>query len=179
VIPQPAARRYAEAAHLIAREGGKVDAWSDGLASLAALFGDQQAARIFADSRVPVERKRALIESSLGGADPNVKNLALLLLHRRRTALGPQIAQAFREIVDRERGIAHAVVTSAVPLSDDERRAIEKKLHELAGGEVVMSTEVDEGILGGLVVRIGDRLIDGSTRSRLTALKQRLAGARA
>jgi F-type H+-transporting ATPase subunit delta len=67
-------------------------------------------------------------------------------------------------------------VTSAVPLSADELRDVEQKLKELAGGQVTVRTQVDESILGGLIVRIGDRLIDGSTRSRLTALKQRLEG---
>jgi F-type H+-transporting ATPase subunit delta len=104
--------------------------------------------------------------------------MAILLLRRGRTTLGPQIAQAYQEILDRERGVSHAVVTSAVPLSEGERRAVEEKLRELAGGEVTIETNVDESILGGLVVRIGDRLIDGSTRSRLVALKQRLEGAR-
>jgi len=67
----------------------------------------------------------------------------------------------------------------AVPLSPEETRAVAEKLGEMTGKQVVVSTEVDEGILGGLVVRIGDRLIDGSTRSRLEALRRRLAGARA
>lgn len=178
MIPEPAARRYAEAAHLIAREEGKADAWAEGLASLSALFADERAQRLFADSRVPLEQKRQLVEKALAGADKNVLSLALLLVRRGRTSLGPQIAQAYQEILDREKGISHALVTSAVPLSDGERHAVEAKLHELAGGEVVMSTQVDESILGGLVVRIGDRLIDGSTRSRLMALKRRLAGAR-
>ena len=65
-----------------------------------------------------------------------------------------------------------------VQLSPDDRRVVEQKLREITGGDIILDTEVDEGILGGLVVRIGDRLIDGSTRSRLIALKQRLEGAR-
>ena len=100
-------------------------------------------------------------------------------MRRRRTSLGPQVAEALQELIDRAKGISHATVTSAVPLLPDDKRAVEQKLREITGGEVILDTEVDEGILGGLVVRIGDRLIDGSTRSRLIALKQRLEGARA
>jgi F0F1-type ATP synthase delta subunit len=55
---------------------------------------------------------------------------------------------------------------------------VERRLAEITGGAVTATAEVDESILGGLVVRIGDRLIDGSTKSRLQALKQRLAGAK-
>jgi F-type H+-transporting ATPase subunit delta len=178
VIPEPAARRYAEAAYLLARQDGTADTWLEGLRSIETLFGDPEAEGFFANTRVSAEAKRQLVEKSLAGIDAKVLNLALLLLKRGRTQLGPQIAQAYREILDRERGISHATVTSAVPLSDSERTAVEERLQELAGGPVTVQAEVDEDILGGLVVRIGDRLIDGSTRSRLQALKQRLEGAR-
>lgn len=176
MIPEPAARRYAEAAYLIASESGKGDAWSSGLHAMATLFGDPSAEHFFRREHVPAEAKRQVVEKALAGVDQGVMNLALLLLRRNREGLAPQIAQAYQEILDRARGISHAVVTSAVPLSQDERRDVERKLKELAGGEVTIQTEVNEKILGGLIVRIGDRLIDGSTRSRLQALKQRLAG---
>jgi F-type H+-transporting ATPase subunit delta len=178
MIPEPAARRYAEAAYLMASAEGKEDAWRDGLRSIAALSGDSNAERFFAGSSVSAEAKQQLVEKSLAGLDKDVLNLARLLLHRGRTALGPQIAQAYQEILDHARGISHATVTSAVPLNPDEAAAVQRKLEELTGGIVIIQTEVDESILGGLIVRIGDRLIDGSTRSRLVALKQRLAGAR-
>jgi len=154
------------------------DAWASGLQSVAALFGNSDAERFLANTHVSSEGKRQLIEKALAGVEPKVMSMALLLLRRGRTTLGPQIAQAYQEILDRERGVSHAVVTSAVPLSDSERRAVEDKLREMAGGQVTIETNVDESILGGLIVRIGDRLIDGSTRSRLVALKQRLEGVR-
>jgi F-type H+-transporting ATPase subunit delta len=178
LIVDPAAKRYAEAAYLIAREDGTQDAWVSGLKALASLTGDPDAQRFFEDSRVPIEHKRGLIEKALDGADPNVLKLALLLLRRRRMGLGPMIADAYQEILDREKGIAHAVVTSAVPLSPGEQEAVQRKLVDITGGPVVVRQDVDESIIGGLVVRMGDRLIDGSTRSRLLALKQRLSGAR-
>jgi F-type H+-transporting ATPase subunit delta len=176
VVPEPAARRYAEAAYLIALEAKREDAWRDGLQSIAELFGDPAAQRFFADGSVRAEAKQELVEKSLAGLDKDVLNLARLLLRRGRTALGPQIAQAYQEILDRAKGISQATVTSAVPLNQGELAAVERKLEELTGGAVVVQTAVDENILGGLIVRIGDRLIDGSTRSRLVALKQRVAG---
>jgi len=177
VIRDVAAKRYAEAAYLLARERADEDAWSAGLAAMGALFGDDQAKPLFESALVPPSHKLALVERALAGVEPLVLNLARLLVRRRRTSLGPQIAEAFQELLDRAKGISHATVTSAVPLSPDDRRAVEQKLREMTGGEVILDTEVDQGILGGLVVRIGDRLIDGSTRSRLIALKQRLEGA--
>lgn len=177
MIRDIAAKRYAEGAYLIAREEGTENAWSEGLQSLAALFGDPQAQAMFENTRVPGADKLQLIEKSLEGADQLVTNLARILLRRNRTALGPQIAEAFQELVDEARGVSHATVTSAVPLTEDDVQSVEQRLKEITGGDVVVETEVDERILGGMIVRIGDRLIDGSTKSKLQALKRQLAGA--
>lgn len=178
MIPEPAARRYAEASYQIAREKGSEDAWRVGLQALSALYRDPAAQGFLANSSVLPEQKQQLVERALAGVDQNVLNLALLLLRRRRAQLGPQIAVAYDEILDRAKGVSHAFVTSAVALTDDERRDVERKLREITGGDVILNMSVDESIIGGLVVRIGDRLIDGSTRGRLIALKERLAEAR-
>ncbi len=176
MIREVAATRYAEAAFLIAHEEKKEDAWSVGLAAMAALFGDPPAQAFLTNTRVPVARKLQMVETALSGVDPLVLNLARLLLRRGRTALGPQIAEAYQELADAGRGVSHALVTSAVALSSDDVQAVEKRLGEMTGGQVIVKTEVDESILGGLVVRIGDRLIDGSTRSRLRALRSAIGG---
>jgi F-type H+-transporting ATPase subunit delta len=178
VIRDIAAKRYAEAAYQIARERGSEERWLEGLRLLAALGADPQAQAFLEDARVPAQRKMELVERALAGVDPLVLNLARLLVQRGRAALGPQIAQAFQELWDEERGIAHALVTTAVPLSEEERRAVAHKLSQITGKQVVVETRVDEGIIGGLVARIGDRLIDGSTRSKLLALKRQLEEAR-
>ncbi len=179
MIREVAAKRYAEAAYLLARESRNEEAWSAGLAAMATLFGDPQAQAVLEETRVPPADKLRLVEGALPGVDPLVLNLARLLLRRGRTALGPQIAAAFQELLDEARGISHAVVTTAVPLSEGDVKAVARKLSEITGNEVIVETRVDEGILGGLVARIGDRLIDGSTRSKLLALKRQLQEARA
>lgn len=178
MYPEPAARRYAEAAHLIARQERREDQWRDGLQDIATLFGDPAAQRFFANSGVPVAAKAQLLDRSLAGLPTDILNLARLLLRRQRSRLAPQISQAYQELLDKEKGISHANVVSAVPLTPDELREVQQKVEQMTGGTVIVQTEVDESILGGLIVRIGDRLIDGSTRSRLLALRQRLAGAR-
>jgi F-type H+-transporting ATPase subunit delta len=179
VIREIAARRYAEAAFQIAREQGTEEAWSEGLSLMAAIFSDPEVAAVMQEARISTADKMRLAERALEGVDPLVLNLARLLVHRSRTALAPQIAEALQELVDAERGIAHAVVTTAVPLSEGEATAVAEKLSKIADKQVVVETQVDEGIIGGLVARIGDKLIDGSTRSQLLALKRRLAEARA
>ena len=179
MIREIAARRYAEASFLIAHEQGTEERWSEGLALMAAVFSDPEIVAVMQEARVPGADKMRLAEGALQDVDPLVLNLARLLVHRGRTALAPQIAEAFQELTDAERGIAHAVVTTAVPLSDAETREVAEKLSEISGKQVVVEAQVDEGIIGGLVARIGDKLIDGSTRSHLTALKRRLQEARA
>ena len=172
-----AAKRYAEAAYLIAREDGSEDAWSEGLAAMANLFGDDQAQAYLENSRVPPADKAQLVDSALKGVNPLVLNLARLLMRRGKSAIGPQIREAFQELIDKAKGISHATVTSAVPLSVDDVNAVTQRLRDITGGSVIVDARVDEAILGGLVVRIGDRLIDGSTKSKLVALKRQLAGA--
>ena len=179
MIREIAARRYGEAAFQIARDGGTEERWSEGLSLMAAVFSDSEIAALMQEARISTADKMGLAEKALAGVDPLVLNLARLLVHRGRTALASQIAEAFQELVDAERGIAHALVTTAVPLSDDETRAVAEKLSEISDQQVVVETQVDERIIGGLVARIGDKLIDGSTRSRLLALKRRLREARA
>jgi F-type H+-transporting ATPase subunit delta len=178
VIRDVAAKRYAEAAYLIAQQDGTEEAWFAGLQAMSALFGDEQGQAFMENTRVKPADKLQLIEKSLEGADPLVVNLARILLRRSRTALGPQIAEAFQELVDEAQGISHALVTSAVTLTVEDRSAVQKRLEELTGGPIVLELDVDENILGGIIVRIGDRLIDGSTRSKLQELKRELAGSR-
>lgn len=175
MIEDVAAKRYAEAAYLIAREDGTEDAWLDGLTALAAL-GSEEAQAFLQDSRVSAERKAQLLETTLSSVHPLVLNLGRLLLRRKKTGIGPQIREALQELVDQANGITHATVTSAVPLSPDEVRAVTDRLSAMTGGTVIVRPRIDESILGGLVVQMGDRLIDGSTRSRLQALRRQLAG---
>jgi F-type H+-transporting ATPase subunit delta len=179
VIREIVARRYGEAAFQIARDGGTEERWSEGLSLMAAVFSDSEIAALMQEARISAADKMGLAEKALAGVDPLVLNLARLLVHRGRTALASQIAEAFQELLDAERGIAHALVTTAVPLSDDETRAVADKLSEVSDQQVVVETQVDERIIGGLIARIGDKLIDGSTRSQLMALKRRLREARA
>lgn len=175
MIRDVAAKRYAEAAYLIAREDGTEQAWLEGLTALSAL-SSEEAQAFLQNSRVSPQRKAEMLEKALQGVDPLVLNLGRLLLRRKKTGIAAQIKEAFQELVDQASGITHATVISAVPLSDDELKAVTDKLAQMTGGRVIVEPRVDESILGGLVVKMGDRLIDGSTRSRLQALKRQLAG---
>ena len=127
MIQDVAAKRYAEAAYLIARQDGTEAVWLEGLTALAGL-GTEEAQVFLQDSQVPAQRKAELLESALKGVDPLVLNLARLLLRRKKTGIAPQIREAFQGLLDEANGISHATVTSAVPLSGDELKAVTDKL---------------------------------------------------
>lgn len=176
------AKRYAEAVFSIAAESGSLVAWSGDLRTVADFAGEADVARLLASARMPRAEKLRLLQAGLAGqVSPLAMNLVRLLTERGKLGLARQIQAAFQEMADARAGIAHATVTTAVPLSDEERAAVAAKLSELSGKRVDVTPVVDPAIIGGIIARIGDELIDASTRTRLVALKRRIeagAGAR-
>ncbi len=175
---ETAARRYAEAAFEIAREHEAFDEWSASLHALAGALEERDVARVLESTRVPEAEKERLLAAAAGdGVVPLAWNLGRLLIRKQRVDLLPDIADLFDELVNEARGIVRARVTTAVALDDQERQRVEQRLSTITGKRVVVQEQVDPAILGGMVARIGDRLIDGSTRSRLLALRKSLEGA--
>ena len=171
-----AAKRYAQAAFDIAREKDELDRWVEDLRVIADLAAQPGVTEVLASSRVPFEGKERLLRSGLADVSPLALNLARLLVQKGRIALAQQVREEYQRLLDEHRGMSHAVVFTAVPLSADEERAVAQRLRELTGKEIVLERQVEPEILGGLVARVGDRLIDGSTRTRLLELRRQLAG---
>ena len=174
-----AAKRYAQAAFDIAREKGEFDRWVEDLQAIVDLVALPGVLDVLASSRVPSAVKVRILRSGLADTSPLASNLAHLLVDKGRIGLAEQVRDEYLRLLDEHRGVAKAVVITAVPLSDDEGRAVVQRLKELTGKEIVLEARVEPEILGGLVARVGDRLIDGSTRSQLLDLRNRLAGDRA
>ena len=176
MLRDPAAKRYAQAAFELARDRNELDAWERDLGSLADALASPEALAFVSSRQLKAEAKLEFLRRASGEPAPLVWNLVRLLSTKGRLALLPQIVEQFQELLDEHRGIAHAAVATAVPLSDDERQALSRRLSELTGKQVLVEVHEVPEILGGLIARIGDRLIDGSTRSKLIALKRQLAG---
>lgn len=171
------ARRYAEAAFGIAVDSDALTGWSADLRTIADFAGEPDVAGIVRSGKVPRPDKLRLLEAGLSTTiSPLAMNLVRVLNDRNKLTLARGIQTAFQEMVDQRLGIAHATVTTAVPLSDEERNAIAAKLSSMTGKQVDVTAVVDESIIAGVIARIGDQLIDGSTRTRLIALKRRLEG---
>ncbi len=169
------AKRYAEAIFDIAKSHNSFDRWLADLAAIVDLQSNEQIDRVLSSPAVDFSVKETVVAKTLPDLTPQARNLVNLLLRRGRFGMAPQIAIHYRRMVNDYRGIATAQVTSAVALSDGELGAVAARLSTMTGRKVVVEPEVDPSIMGGIVARIGDQLIDASVRGRLEALKKRLA----
>lgn len=175
----PAARRYADAVFGIASDSGDAgafDRWLSDLDDVAQLFAEPTVRGFLVSTRVTQTQKDDVLDQALSELQADARNLAKLLVRKRRVALADQIGDAFRARLNAQRGIADATVTTAVPLTDEARSAVEDAVRRYTGADTVaLSEAVDSEIIGGAVVQIGDRIIDGSVRTRLSTLRRSLA----
>ena len=170
-------RRYAEALFDLARDRGTLDAWAAELARLAELGNNPEAARLLATPGGDAAAKRRVIDAIAGPLSPEVGRLVDLLLESQRGHLFPALADAFVDRVREHRGILRADITTAVPLSDTDRAMVASRLRGHFGKEIELHSQIDAEILGGVVARVGDQLLDGSLRGSLERLRQRLTTA--
>ncbi|HLI51738.1 MAG TPA: ATP synthase F1 subunit delta [Thermomicrobiaceae bacterium] len=170
-----AAKRYAQAAFDIAKQQNELDRWERDLNQLSQALTGDAVAEFFENPVVPVAAKQEAIEKALPNPDQRyVRNLALLLLERGRLGQLPDVVSDFHSLVLQERGIAIAGVTTAVPLTEKEQSELRDRLSKMVGKTIELRPSVDPNIIGGLVVRIGDNLIDGSIRTQLSQLRNQM-----
>ncbi len=175
------AGRYAQAAFDLAREDGALDRIEADVEALdQALAGSPDLRALIAS---PVysreEQGRAIGAVALRmGLTPTMSNLLQLMAQKRRLFALPQLVRALRGLLARARGEVAAEVVSAQPLNPDQQARLERTLSEVEGRRVKVSTRVDPSLIGGLVVRLGSRMIDTSVRSKLGRLQTLMKEAR-
>jgi F-type H+-transporting ATPase subunit delta len=175
------ARNYAETLLELARRAGDLQAWGQAVDDVAGAMQTDRTLRLFLESpRVSAAQKNQILGRAFEGQLPHVfvRFLQALVTHRRQMLL-PQIATEFHDLVDQVEGRLHANVTVAAEAGDAERRTISQQLSRAYGKDVVPHFVVNPAILGGVVVRIGDTVLDGSVRRRLSTLRARLLTQRA
>jgi len=170
------ARRHAQAAFQIALERDELDTWRGDLGRIAEAVGDPVLRPLLESPKVPLSEKARILSQWLEGVNPLAMNLACLLVARGRLGIVEEMVAEYGRLVDAYRGIAHAEVATAVPLEEGEKDRIRRRLSQLVGKDIVLGVKVDPSLIGGLVVRVGDKLIDGSTKSRLLSLRESLVG---
>ncbi len=170
------AKRYAQAVFLIARQRQELDHWLDDLRSLSALEHTDAFVKALETPNLSFDDKARLLSDRYPAISALAVNLVNLLIERRRVILLPQIFEEYQRLLDAYRGVQRAEVVTAVELTQENRLAIEARLSEVTGKKVVITPKVDSTIIGGIVARFDGKLLDGSTKSRLEALKKQIAG---
>lgn len=172
------ANRYARAVFHIASERHELDRWQSDLSMIADLGENSDLVALLKNPNVRFSEKSKLLSESLREVSPSALKLVYLLVTKDRLSLVAKISEEFQRLLDSHRGIEAAVVVTAVPLDDKTKSGLVKHLEDIVGKKVVAQHEVDPDIIGGVIVRIGGKLLDYSTRSRLMALKEELSGIR-
>ena len=174
------ARNYAETLLELARRAGDLRGFGEAADDVADAMQRDRTLHLFLESpRVSAQQKNQVIGRAFEGQLPRVfvRFLQALVTHRRQMLL-PAIAREYHDLVDQVEGRLHANVTVVREPGDDERSAIGKELSRAYGKEVVPHFAVNPAILGGVVVRVGDTVLDGSVRRRLATLRSRMLSQR-
>jgi F-type H+-transporting ATPase subunit delta len=175
-----AARRYAEAAFELATRDEALDAYADGLDLAASTLEQRVAMDVLRNPARPLRQRTDLVDGLFASRVPEpVLKLVGLLTERGKIDRIGEVAREFRRLLNRRNGVVEALATSASPLTTDETEALRRKVAQMTGSTVDLRVDVDESLIGGLTVRVGDTLYDASVRGRLERLRERLvAGAR-
>ncbi|RIK42651.1 MAG: F0F1 ATP synthase subunit delta [Chloroflexi bacterium] len=170
------AKRYARAVFDLAQEAGTIEAVQADLTTLANAVTDRVVGAFLTDPSVHEADKINAVRALFTGPEQQLtRSLAQMLVQRRRIDAAPEILEVYRDLALEARGIAIADVTTAVELSEQERAEVRQRLGSILGKQIELRTNVDPEIIGGLVARVGDQLIDGSVTTQLRAMRAALA----
>jgi F-type H+-transporting ATPase subunit delta len=168
------AGRYASALFALAREGRQTEAVAQSLGKLDALIDESPDLQLLVKSPVfsQGDQTRALdallAREDIGGI---AANFVRLIARKRRLPFLPQMIADYRKLYDEARGVTHAEVVTATPLSAENFEALKAQLKGGSGREVVLDSKIDPSIIGGLIVRLGSRMVDASLRTKLNAIR--------
>lgn len=169
------ARNYAEALFEVGERHKAHDAFVAAFAALEAAAAEPQFNAFLESPKIDIEAKRKVLRSALGTrAHPLFLNFVMVLLQKRRQRLLVEIGHAYRSLVDEKSGRLHVQVTLARQPEAVDEQQITDQLSRVLGRTVIPHVTVNRDILGGIIVRYGDRVLDGSLRRRLVSLRSRL-----
>lgn len=170
------ARRYAGALYEEAEQAqrtAQVDADVDMIR--ASLDGSRELVRFFGSPVIPRAKKLEVVEALFDGrVEPLTLRFLRLLVEKRREDLFPEVIRAYRGLRDERLGLVEAQARVALPLDEAEKQSLTRSLEALTGKRVRLQLTHDASLLGGMVVRVGDMVYDGSVRNKLMGLRERL-----
>jgi F-type H+-transporting ATPase subunit delta len=161
----------------LARSEGRLEEVGAELLLLAGVFAEPRLAAIMVNPTLGAKARRELTDGVLAAAKASttVANLVRLLVRGERVVQLPDISRAYDALLDRELGRVRVGIRAAVPLSDETEKQVTALARRLAGKDVMVSSEVDPELLGGLVLDVGGTVYDGSVRTRLTRMSRIMA----
>jgi len=169
------ARRYAGAIFDIGMKQNTLDRTLEDVQEIAKLFSIRKLAYLLREPNIPAERKEKAIRQGLASKVlPTSLNLALLVVQRELVDLMPNIARELNQLVLAHKNEAKAEVTTATQLDKTTQSQVQRALERMTGKKIMLETRVQPNILGGVVARVGDQVIDGSVERRLKLLQQQL-----
>lgn len=169
-----AGRRAAEAAFGLGSAEGTLDVWERDLERLRDALANAELRRLIDDPAVAYRDKERVLRELVAGVMDEPLNLVLLMIRRGGPETVAPMLEHFRALVRRERHVSQAEVRTALPLDDAQRASIVERLRQITGDDIQITEVVDDSLIGGIRVRIGDQLYDASVRSRLERLRARL-----
>lgn len=172
------ARVYSQALFDAALEAGVVEPVRRELGDfVAALAASASLRAVLADPQVDAGAKRRVLVELTKGSQPLLGNALLLMLDHGRFAVVPEMREAFDGLAAVEEGVVEVEVISAAELTGDTEQRIAARVGEATGRKIQLVRRVDPAIIGGLVLRIGDVIVDGSVKARIRQLRRKLATA--
>lgn len=181
MLNQAVSRRYARALFDLAQEKGQMDQVDQEFGMIVSMIETNPSLRaVMEDVLLAPEVKGNLVRKLFTGkVSELVFNFLLVVVRKRREAFFPQMYRSFLDLANEARGIVEVEVRSAVALPEETARTLEQKLVTRLGKRVKFQTQVAPELIGGLVVRVGDELMDGSVRTRLRRMRDRLIRSKA
>ncbi|SMC00088.1 ATP synthase F1 subcomplex delta subunit [Thermanaeromonas toyohensis ToBE] len=169
------AKRYAQALYSLAQERGNLSRVKEELGQVVeSLEKNEDFRRLLYHQLIAPKQKEELLKEVFPHLEQDTRRFLGLVLEKRRERLLPEIVYQFRRLVDWAEGIVEAEVTVAFPLPESLKEELKGKLSRLLGRKVRLKIRLDQEILGGLVVRVGDRILDASIKKRLELFKESL-----
>jgi len=169
-------RNYAETLLTLARKSGDIEQWGALIDAISVGMREDHTLKTFLESpKLSASHKIEILEKALGGGVPPLFLRFLeIVINKRRQMLIPEIASEYRNLIDESENRVHANVTVAREPSEAEQDALARQLSRLLGKKVVPHISLNPAILGGVIVKVGDTVMDGSVRRRLAVLRQRM-----
>ena len=178
------ARPYAKALFSEAKETGQLTSWWVILDSLAKIIKNKLIASTINNPNILDEKIKSVLLELLRDIEPKANNISKnklenflqLLMNEKRLTVLPDIALFYHKLLNEDQGVTEAKVTSAFPLSDNQREQIKRKLERRFSTTVKLKVTIDKSLVGGVIIYVGDWVLDGSIKGKLTRLAKNLKG---